>query len=153
MVFISVKSTVYLHLLLALWVQNPHWPNSQGQLSCPLVPTSASQCAVSESQVGFGARVDRDCPELSPHAQVLPNHSHQSHASNVDEPPGQSSWKVGVVDPAANHVEEVDRDGEIQALLPSADKKPQAEGTGEILGQTQVRINMKWCRVGILNVL
>ena len=117
-------------------------PNSQGQLSCQLVPTSASLCAVSESEVGFGACVDRDCPELSPHAQVLPNHSHQSHAGNVDKPPGQSSWKVGVVDPATNHVEEVDSDGEVQALLPSADKKPQAEGTGEILGQTQVRINI-----------
>lgn len=100
-----------------------------GQLSCPLVPTFESQCGINESKVGLGSRVDRDCPELSLHAQVLPDHNHQSHAGDVDEPPGQGSWKVGVVDPAADHVEEVDSHGEVQALLPSADEKPQAEGT------------------------
>lgn len=33
-----------------------------------------------------------------------------------------------VVDPAADHVEEVHGDCEVQALFPSTDEEPQAEG-------------------------
>lgn len=35
---------------------------------------------------------------------------------------------MSVVDPAANHVEEVYSDGEVQALLPPTDEEPQTEG-------------------------
>lgn len=80
------------------------------------------------SQVRFRSTVDRNCPELSPHAQVLSDHSHQRHAGYVDEPPGEGGGKVGVVDPAADHMKEVYGDCEVQALFPSADEEPQTEG-------------------------
>ena len=41
-----------------------------------------------------------------------------------------------VVDPAADHVEEMHGDREVQALLPSTDEEPQADGTDK--GNTQV---------------
>lgn len=80
------------------------------------------------SQIRFRSSVDWNCPELSPHAQVLSNYSHQRHAGYVDEPPGQGSWKMSVIYPAADHVEEVHGDREVQALFPSADEEPQTEG-------------------------
>lgn len=83
------------------------------------------------SQVRFGSSIDWNRPELSPHAQVLPDHSHQRDARHVDEPPGQGRGKVGVVDPAPDHVEEVDGDCEVQTLLPSPDEKPQTESAGK----------------------
>lgn len=83
------------------------------------------------SEVRLRSTVDWDGPELSPHAQVLSNHGHQSHAGHVDQPPGQGRREVGVVDPTAYHVEEVHSDSEVQTLLPSADEEPQAQGTDE----------------------
>lgn len=80
------------------------------------------------SQIRFRSSVDWNCPELSPHAQVLSNYSHQRHAGYVDEPPGQGSWKMSVIYPAADHVEEVHGDREVQALFPSADEEPQTKG-------------------------
>lgn len=88
-----------------------------------------SQSGVHESEVGLGPCVDGDGPELSPHAQVLSDHRHQRHAGHVDQPPGQCRGEVGIVDPAADHVEEVDGDGEVQTLLPSSDEEPQADST------------------------
>lgn len=85
------------------------------------------------SQVRFGSTVDRNCPELSPHAQVLSDHSHQRHAGYIDEPPGEGGGKVGVVDPAPDHVKEVHGDCEVQALFPSADEEPQTEGAGKAI--------------------
>lgn len=83
------------------------------------------------SQVRFGSTIDWNCPEFSPHTQVLSNYGHQCHAGYVDEPPGEGSWKVRIIDPAADHVEEVYGDGEVQALLPPADEEPQTKGTGK----------------------
>lgn len=83
------------------------------------------------SQVRFRSSVDWNCPELSPHAQVLSNYSHQRHAGYVDEPPGQGSWKMSVIYPAADHVEKVHGNCEVQALFPSADEEPQTEGAGK----------------------
>lgn len=87
------------------------------------------------SKVRLRSTVDWDGPELSPHAQVLSNHGHQSHAGHVDQPPGQGRREVGIVDPTAYHVEEVHSDSEVQTLLPSADKEQQAQGTDETARQ------------------
>lgn len=45
------------------------------------------------------------------------------------KPPRQSSWKVRVVNPAAQQVEKVNGDCEIQALLSSPNEIQQAYGT------------------------
>lgn len=82
-------------------------------------------------EVRLGSRVDRDGHELSPHAQVFADDRHERHARHVDQPPGQRGGEVRVVDPAADHVEEVDGDGEVQALLPTTDEEPQAQGARE----------------------
>lgn len=89
------------------------------------------------SQVRFRSAVDRNGPELSPHAQVLSDHSHQRHAGYVDEPPGEGGGEVGVVDPAADHMKEVYGDCEVQALFPSADEEPQTEGAGKKTNKTR----------------
>lgn len=83
------------------------------------------------SQVRFGCTIDWNGPELSSHAQVLSNYSHQGHAGYIDEPPGQNSWKPSIIDPAANHVEEVNSDREVQTLFPSTYEEPESKGTGE----------------------
>lgn len=80
------------------------------------------------SQVRFGSTVDWDSPQLSPHAQVLSNNSHQSNAGYIDKPPGEHSWRMRVVDPADDHMKEVHSDGEVETLLPTADEEPQTEG-------------------------
>lgn len=80
-------------------------------------------------QVRFGSTVDWNCPQFCAHTQVLSNHSGQGYAGDIDEPPGQGSWRVRVVDPASNQMEEVHGDGKVKALLPSPDEKPQTEGT------------------------
>ena len=80
------------------------------------------------SQVRFGSTIDWNGPELSSHAQVLSNYSHQGHAGYVDEPPWQGSWKMSVIDPAADHVEEMHRDREVQTLFPSSYEEPQTKG-------------------------
>lgn len=92
-------------------------------------PSTDFQGGVEDSsQVGFGSSIDWNRPELSPHAQVLADYSHQRHAGYIDEPPGQGSRKVSVIDPAADHMEKVHSDCEVQALLPSADEEPQTKG-------------------------
>lgn len=83
--------------------------------------------------VGFGGRVEGDLPELYPHAQVLPDGRHQRRAHDVHQPPRQRRGEARVVDPAAQQVEEVNGDGEIQALLPSPDEVQQAQSTGECI--------------------
>ena len=86
------------------------------------------QCSINKkSKVRLGSTVDWNGPELSPHAQVLSNNSHQRHAGHIDEPPGQNSWKMSVIDPAADHMEEVHGDCEVQALFPSTDEEPQTK--------------------------
>lgn len=93
-------------------------------------PSTNLQRGVREnSQVRFGSSVDWNCPELSPHAQVLANYSHQRHAGYIDEPPGQGGWKMSVIDPAADHMEKVYGDGKVQALLPPADEEPKTKST------------------------
>lgn len=79
------------------------------------------------SQVRFGSTVDWNGPQLSPHAQVLSNHSHQGNAGDIDEPPGEHSRRVRVVDPAEDHMKEVHSDSKVQTLLPAADKEPQTQ--------------------------
>lgn len=104
----------------------------------PLLPLQAavqlnqflrSWLSVKYSQVRFGSTVDWDSPQLSPHAQVLSNHSHQGDAGYIDEPPGQHCWRMRVVDPADDHMKEVHSDSEVETLLPAADEEPQTEGT------------------------
>lgn len=114
-----------------------HSPHHTGQITVGEQFTgsnSVSQSGV-RSEVRLRSTVDWDGPELSPHAQVLSNHGHQSHAGHVDQPPGQGRREVGVVDPTAYHVEEVHGDSEVQTLLPSADKEQQAQGTDETARQ------------------
>lgn len=94
-----------------------------------LIVHKLSVVCTKELQVRFGSTVDWNCPQFCAHTQVLSNHSSQGYAGHIDEPPGQGSWGVRVVDPAANQMEEVHGDGEVEALLPSPDEKPQAEGT------------------------
>lgn len=36
-----------------------------------------------------------------------------------------------IIDPAANHMEEVHRDSEVKTLLSSADEEPQTKSTGK----------------------
>lgn len=86
-----------------------------------------------KSQVRFGSTVDWNCPQFCAHTQVLSNHSRQGYAGDIDEPPGQGSWRVSVVDPTSNQMEEVHSDGKVEALLPTADEKPQTEGTVKIM--------------------
>lgn len=125
--------------------QTSHNPTSPSST----VPSTTCLCAMSqsgvhESEVGLGPCVDRDGPELSPHAQVFSDHCHQRHAGHVDQPPGQHHGELGIVEPAADHVEKVDSDGEVQTLLTSSDEEPQAESTGgrrmQWGGQRQIRI-------------
>lgn len=94
-------------------------------------PPTVTVVSRDESQVRFGSTVDWNCPELSPHAQVLSDYSHQRHASHIDQPPGQSGREMRVIDPAADHVEEVHGDCEVQALFPSTDEEPETESTGQ----------------------
>lgn len=83
--------------------------------------------------VGFGGRIKGDFSEFYPHAEVLPDGSHQCGAHNVHQPPRQGRGKVRVINPAAQKVEEVNCDCEIQALLSSADEVQQAQSTGECI--------------------
>lgn len=79
--------------------------------------------------VGFGGRIKGDFSEFYPHAEVLPDSSHQRGAHDVHQPPRQGWGKVRVINPAAQKVEEVNGDCEIQALLSSADEVQQAQST------------------------
>lgn len=81
--------------------------------------------------VGFGGGVEGDLSELYPHAQVLPDGRHQRRAHDVHQPPRKRRGEARVVDPAAQEVEEVNGDGEIQALLPSPDEVQQAQSTAK----------------------
>lgn len=83
------------------------------------------------SKIRLGSTVDRNSPELSPHAQVLSNHRHQSHAGYIDQPPGKGCWEMCIIDPTANHMKEVHSDSEIKTLLSATDEKPQTKGTEE----------------------
>lgn len=83
------------------------------------------------SQVRFGSTVDWNGPQLSPHAQVLSNYSHQGNAGDIDEPPGEHSRRVRVVDPAEDHMKKVHSDSKVQTLLPAADKEPQTQSGGK----------------------
>lgn len=38
---------------------------------------------------------------------------------------------MSIIDPAANHMEEVHSDCEVQALFPSTDEEPQTKGAGK----------------------
>lgn len=100
------------------------------------------QCFHQNSQVRFGSTVDWNCPQLSAHAQVLSNHSRQGYAGDIDEPPGQGGWRVSVVDPAANQVEEVHGNGKVKALFPSTDEKPQTQGTVTAMRSSAVLIHL-----------
>lgn len=114
-------------------------------LSPPTFLSSHFQCdGNTNSQVRFGSTIDWNSPELAPHAQVLANDRHQGDAGYIDEPPGQGSWKMRVVDPAANHMEEMHGDSEVQALFPSPHEKPQTNCTAGELGQkSQVYISLR----------
>lgn len=79
--------------------------------------------------IGFGGGVERDLPQLYSHAQILPDGRHQRRAHDVHQPPRQRRGEARVVDPAAQQVEEMNGDGEIQALLPSPDEVQQAQST------------------------
>lgn len=95
-------------------------------------------CAVARGSldIGFGGGGERDLAQLYPHAQVLADGRHQRRAHHVHQPPGQRGGEARVVHPAAQQVEEVDGDGEIQALLPSPDEVQQGQGAAE--GREQV---------------
>lgn len=89
--------------------------------------TQCTWCHQSESlYVGFGGRTEGDFSEFYPHAEVLADRSHQCGAYDVHQPPCQGRGKARVINPAAQEVEEVNGDGEIQALLSSADEVQQA---------------------------
>lgn len=94
-------------------------------------PTDLWDCVKERLQVGFWSTVNRNGSELSLHAQVLSNHSHQRHAGDIHQPPGQGRWKMGVINPAADHVEKVYSDREIQTLFPTSDKKPKTESAAD----------------------
>lgn len=81
--------------------------------------------------VGFGGGVEGDLPQLDPHAQVLADGRHQRRAHGVHQPPRQRRGEARVVDPAAQQVEEVNGDSEIQALLPSPDEVQQAQSAAK----------------------
>lgn len=99
------------------------------------------------SQVRFGSTVDWNGPQLGAHTQVLSNHSRQGYAGDIDEPPGQGGWRLSVVDPAADQVKEVHRNGEVKALFPSTDEKPQAEGTVTARRLSAVLLRLLYIRV------
>lgn len=108
----------------------PRWPFTLSillQAAAPKSSWGSSLLPAEYSQVGFGSTVDWNSPQLSPHAQVLSNHSHQGNAGCIDQPPGEHSWRMRVVHPAEDHVEEVHSDGKVQALLPTADEEPQTQ--------------------------
>lgn len=42
---------------------------------------------------------------------------------------------MSIIDPAADHMEEVHSDCEVKALLPSTDEEPQTEGTARTMRQ------------------
>lgn len=47
---------------------------------------------------------------------------------------------MSIIDPAANHMEEVHSDCEVQALFPPTDEKPQTEGAaGQMTEKLQYR--------------
>jgi len=81
--------------------------------------------------IGFGGRIEWNFSEFYPHAEVLPDGSHQCSAHDVHQPPRQGRGKVRVINPAAQEVEEVNGDSEIQALLSSADEVQQAKSTAK----------------------
>lgn len=81
--------------------------------------------------VGFGSRIQWDFSEFYPHAEVLPNRSHERCAHDVHQPPRQSRGKVRVINPAAQKMEEVNGDCEIQALLSSSDEVQQPQSTAK----------------------
>lgn len=81
--------------------------------------------------VGFGSRIQWDFSEFYPHAEVLPNRGHERCAHDVHQPPRQSRGKVRVINPAAQKMEEVNGDCEIQALLSSSDEVQQPQSTAK----------------------
>lgn len=81
--------------------------------------------------IGLGGRIERDLSEFYPHAEVLADGSHQCSAHDVHQPPRQGGGEAGVINPAAQQVEEVNGDCEIQALLSSADEVQQAQSTAK----------------------
>lgn len=104
------------------------WANSL-RVNCPQICTRGQHCVDEKSKVRLGSSIDWNGLEFSPHAQVLSNDSHQCHAGDVDEPPGQSSWEMSVIDPAADHMEEVHSYSEVQALFATTDEEPQTKST------------------------
>lgn len=97
--------------------------------NCP----SSAGCHENNSKVRLGSRIDWDGPELGPHAQVLADDRHQRHAGQVDEPPRQRGGKASIIDPTDDQMEEVHRDGEVQALLAPADEEPQAQSAAAMI--------------------
>lgn len=58
---------------------------------------------------------------------------------------------MSIIDPAANHMEEVHSDCEVQALLPSTDEEPQTKGAVRTVRQKGFDMNLVnyivyWCR-------
>lgn len=49
---------------------------------------------------------------------------------------------MSIIDPAANHMEEVHSDGEVQALLPSTDEEPQTQGAVRTVRQKSFVMNL-----------
>lgn len=93
--------------------------------------------------IGFRGWVEGYLLELRPHAQVLPDDSHECNAHGLDQPPGQRRGETGAVEPAAQEVKEMDSDSEIQTLLSSPDEVQQAQGTvGR--GQQWVVTGLSW---------
>lgn len=109
-------SVQYIHI---------HQPSVQGQCG--------SECTIcflkGFSEVRFWSSVHRNGPELSPHAQVLADDRHQSNTRHINQPPRQGCGEVSIIDPAANHVEEMNCNCEVQALLPTTDEEPQTQST------------------------
>lgn len=104
------------------------------------------------SQVRLGSTIDWNSPELSPHAQVLSDNCHQRHAGYIDEPPRQGSWKMSVIDPAANHMEKVHSDCEVEALLPSTNEEPQAKGAASTMTRRSFIISNAWLYCTLLKI-
>lgn len=129
-------------------MQSPRSKNQTKSLNRPAVLLqwwfSGIRCACAENNdvtqhvvaraslyIGFGGRIEGDFSEFYPHAEVLPDRSHQGGAHDVHQPPRQGGGKVRVINPAAQEVEEVNGHCEVQALLSPADEVQQAQRTAK----------------------
>ena len=72
---------------------------------------------------------DRDGPELRPHAEELPRHTHDGHGHQVDAPPGGRQGQGAIVPAAAQQVQEVNCVGKVQTQLGPLDYVPKTKRT------------------------